>query len=137
MSTRSSIMVRNADGTVTGIYCHFDGYPSHNGRLLVDHYNEEQKVRELVSLGDMSYLAENINPDSSREHKFDGEKQEGVCLFYHRDRGEPWEDTAPKTDSEFGFLHYNEQAYNYLFDNGRWHVKGCGEKTWQELQEED
>ena len=35
MGTRSRIGIRNADDSVDSIYCHWDGYPDHNGRLLV------------------------------------------------------------------------------------------------------
>ena len=72
MSTRSNIGILNEDGTVDYIYCHFDGYLDHNGRILNEHYNTEEKVRELILLGDMRALVENI------EHS----------IFYHRDRGE-------------------------------------------------
>lgn len=60
MSTRSFIGRFNADGTVTGHYCHSDGYYSHNGRILNDHYNDPDKIGQLISLGMQSVLAENI-----------------------------------------------------------------------------
>ena len=72
MSTRSNIGILNQDGTVDYIYCHFDGYLDHNGTILNENYNTEEKVRELISLGDMSALAETI------EHS----------VFYNRDRKE-------------------------------------------------
>jgi len=34
MATRSRIAIENQDGTVTSIYCHFDGYLSGVGKLL-------------------------------------------------------------------------------------------------------
>ena len=33
-------------------------------------------------------MAEKIHPDPNLEHSFDGERQDDVCLFYTRDRGE-------------------------------------------------
>ena len=39
MSTRSTIAIENADGTVKKVYCHFDGYIKHNGQILAEHYS--------------------------------------------------------------------------------------------------
>jgi len=33
MPARSMIGIVNEDKTVTAIYCHFDGYPNHNGKV--------------------------------------------------------------------------------------------------------
>ena len=56
---------------VRKIYCHFDGYLTHNGALLLDHYNSPEKVKELIDVGDISVLAKNLNPDPTRKHGFD------------------------------------------------------------------
>ncbi len=56
MATRSLISIKNEDGTYDGVYCHFDGYPTGVGKTLKEHYNNEQIIRELISLGDMSCL---------------------------------------------------------------------------------
>jgi len=87
MGTRSFICKENQDGTYTTSYCHYDGYPDHNGKILVTYYNERQKVEELLSFGDMSVLAERVIPDSETIHTF-SESQKNVCVFYGRDRGE-------------------------------------------------
>ena len=34
MGTRSTIALEYADGTVEQVYCHWDGYVSHNGLIL-------------------------------------------------------------------------------------------------------
>ena len=44
MATRSFIGKLNKDDSITGIYCHFDGYPEHAGRILIDNYLTEQQV---------------------------------------------------------------------------------------------
>lgn len=51
MSTRSLIAIKQTDGTVKSIYCHWDGYVSHNGRLLIEHYATPEAVEELLALG--------------------------------------------------------------------------------------
>ena len=74
MATRSLIGIKLNDGITKVIYCHWDGYPEHNGQLLVDHYNSPSAIVELMELGDLSSLAETP----------------AKCSAYHRDRKEPW-----------------------------------------------
>jgi hypothetical protein len=56
MSTRSTIAIEFADGTVSQVYCHFDGYLSNNGKTLQEYYMDPFKVRALVDLGGFSSL---------------------------------------------------------------------------------
>ena len=86
MSTRSRIGKLNADGTVTSVYCHWDGYPSYNGFLLQQFYSKEEVVDELISHGNLSYLAQKIDPTGA--HSFDN-PEDDVCVYYGRDRKEP------------------------------------------------
>jgi hypothetical protein len=60
MATRSYIGKLNPDNTVSYIYCHYDGYLKHNGEVLNEHYTTEQKIDDLLSLGDISFLDEEI-----------------------------------------------------------------------------
>ena len=39
MGTRSLIGKQLKDGSILGVYCHYDGYPEYNGRMLRDKYN--------------------------------------------------------------------------------------------------
>ena len=59
MSTRSSIAIKTADG-IKSIYCHWDGYVDHNGRILKEHYQSPAKIAELIALGDLSSLRQEI-----------------------------------------------------------------------------
>lgn len=121
MGTRSSIGIQNEDGSVTAIYCHWDGYPSYNGRVLVDHYSDEAKVRELMALGDISSLDAEIGT----KHDFD-KAPKGECNAYGRDRGEK-DCEAKQFDSAklyYANFPYGEIEYAYLFKNGEWTVRG-------------
>ena len=40
MATRSRIAIEKENGTVESIYCHWDGYPENNGRILVENYTD-------------------------------------------------------------------------------------------------
>lgn len=89
MSTRSFIAKQIGDDEYLTIYCHSDGYLSYNGAMLIDHYNTEEKVDELLKLGDLSCLCQKLNPDPTKPHSFDyGERQKDVTVAYGRDRGE-------------------------------------------------
>lgn len=89
MSTRSYICIENEDKSITGIYCHSDGYLTYNGAMLLDHYSDREKVKELISLGDLSTLLPKLHPDKDKPHSFDYDnRQDDVCVFYGRDRGE-------------------------------------------------
>lgn len=130
MSTRSKIGILRKDNSVDYVYSHWDGYPEHNGVILIENYSNINKLNELIKNGDMSILAENIFPAPDKPHSFDvkEDRQEDVCLFYNRDRGEDWKHTNPRTsknldrfiqeckmsDSEFAYL-YDENNNEWLF----------------------
>lgn len=122
MSTRSRIAKENPDHTYISIYCHYDGYPEHVGKLLKEYYKDEKKVSELISLGDLSCLEKEINPDPTKKHNFDS-PQPAVCLYYHRDRGEEWEEVKPvesKTLDDLRVLGedtWAEYIYVYTLDH--------------------
>jgi len=86
MSTRSNIIVRLRNGQWHNVYCHSDGYPSHNGRILLESYNSQSKAERLVKHGDLSSLGPHC--DKPKGHSFDN-KIPGYCVYYGRDRGEP------------------------------------------------
>ena len=54
MGTRSLIGKQLKDGSILGVYCHYDGYPEYNGRMLRDHFDTAAKVDKLIDGGDMS-----------------------------------------------------------------------------------
>ena len=60
MATRSMIAIEKRVGVYDSCYCHFDGYPTHNGKILKENYNNEQLVVDLIAGGDMSALKENL-----------------------------------------------------------------------------
>jgi hypothetical protein len=78
MSTRSRIAIENQNGSVTSIYCHFDGYISGVGKTLKEYYTTQAKVEALIELGDISGLE--MTPAST--------------VAYHRDRGEDLHKTS-------------------------------------------
>jgi len=132
MVTNSTIAIQNIDGTVHQIYCHYDGYIEHNGRILKTYYNTAEKVKELIALGGMSSLAPNIV--GSDAHSFDTPDKD-VCVFYGRDRGES--DVAVRTylDIDTFRCQLYREEFDYLFIEAEstWYL--CGENG--ELQSFD
>lgn len=84
MATRSFIGYCE-DNKIVGVYCHYDGSISHNGKILCQYYNDINKIKELVKLGSLSCLEKNIYP--TEEHSFN-KPQDNVTIAYHRDRGD-------------------------------------------------
>lgn len=134
MSTNAFIGIRE-NGSITYIYNHSDGYLEYLGKMLIEHYNSEEKAKALVALGDVSVVKEKLAPAEGTVHGFDYDKrQEGVSVFYGRDRGEDWESIKPITIQNTVFDEHT--YYNYLYDveQGRWLVSKNG-KTFQGLKE--
>ena len=73
MSTRSTIALEFADGSVSQVYCHFDGYLDNNGALLSQNYMDPFVVRELIDLGDFSSLRESVEETRSSAYSERGE----------------------------------------------------------------
>lgn len=115
MATRSHIGRLNLDGTVDFIYCHFDGYPNCNGRILIEHYTTIDKVNQLLELGGLSCLGAEIG----EKQDFDAPKlSRDWCLAYGRDRGK--KDIDKQTTTLSKFIENNDVDYAYMFDGDYW-----------------
>lgn len=115
MATRSTIAIRIDRTTIQSIYCHWDGYPNHNGKILLEHYTDPKKIQKLIALGNLSTLAKNIGT----KHEFErGALDE--CTAYGRDREQPgqepmthdsikeWKEVRQNWGCEYGYLYYPE-----------------------------
>ena len=72
MGTRSNIIYEEPTGEVLSMYCHYDGYPSHNGRILFDQYNSAEKVKALVEVGYAKVLdKEGVGVDPERPNEME------------------------------------------------------------------
>lgn len=117
MATRSLIGVENADGTVTSIYCHSDGYLRGVGKTLTTHYTDPAKIAALIALGDLSSLG----PEIGQKHDFNNPRPGYEwCRAYGRDRGEEDVDAViSKNREEFRSRDMGGE-YFYLWSNGQW-----------------
>lgn len=115
MATRSTIAMKTDTG-YSYIYCHYDGYTEHNGRILLDHYTSEGKIQALIALGSLSYLAENVCHLPDQAHSW-ASPAPGVCVAYHRDRG----DNLCVSDVQY-LDEIDAEEYNYVWENGSWRL---------------
>jgi hypothetical protein len=98
-----------ADGTVQQIYCHWDGYLEHNGKILFNHYVDPYKTRELIDMGDISSLCNTIE-----------ETKQGA---YHFWRGEELR-VAKFNDFQDYLAHHQYEEYEYILrKDGHWYVQ--------------
>ena len=128
MSTNSRVAIQLKNRKIKSIYVHWDGYLSGVGQDLLDFYNTEEKVNELLELGNLSILGTSIGEKVDFD-KFDS-RENKQCLAYGRDRGDEESEAKKHLDSE------NEQEYNYLFKNGVWLFRKWDKKIYKELTKE-
>ena len=122
MGTRSAIGYKTAEGKVRAKYSHYDGYVAGVGKTLIEHYQAARKIAQMVELGDQSFLAEEIFP-KGKSHSFET-PEEGVTVFYGRDRGEEGVE-AKEFDTVQEFVEYYTGAgceYFYLHTAAGWIV---------------
>lgn len=120
MGTRSRIGIEYPDGIIESVYCHWDGYPDHNGKILQESYTTIEKVLELLAQGDMSSLGANIG----MKHSFDARPDDDTCTFYKRDRGESDVDSIKhlNLDEYMKYLERSDAEYVYLYRLQAWWV---------------
>ena len=108
MATRSRIAIENQDGSVTSVYCHWDGHIETNGVILNNNYNTKDKVEALIELGNLSSLDKTLE----------------TTVAYARDRGEDFNQTPFSNVEklfEDGFGDIVEYVYCFTKD-GIWLV---------------
>ena len=107
MGTRSRVGVMHGD-VVKSVYCHYDGYLEHTGKVLLKHY-DSAKANDLVSRGDNSGVQPTIEE-----------------MNFYSDRGETDVDWAVASTFE-EFLEQVESCggeYYYIIKDGVWYA-GC------------
>ena len=143
MGTRSLIAVVHGNNYKT-VYCHWDGYLSHNGRILQEHY-DSPKANNLVALGNISSLQPNIG-EKHPFSKFDTdipakefeEKYGNMTTFYGRDRDEKGQEFVTHTSKESLIEHFNDSwcEFAYIMQDGVWYVMFQGDDNFYLLSEE-
>lgn len=130
MATRSTIGYRTPEGRIVAVYCHWDGYVEHNGKILAESYTNSAKIAELVGLGSISSLKAEVgeaHPFSQFESSIAGTEYDALygnmTTFYTRDRGEDLDIRIYNDAKEFVA---NGEEYNYLWNGTEWLVNDHG-----------
>lgn len=119
MATRSYIVIKLTDAEkqkyntkedYMGVYCHYDGYKSYNGRVLMQNYNTRAKAKDLIRRGYMSSLK-----PTTKETTFycrDWKRKKQIDFF---------------SNMQFEFTD-TMVAFVYLFINNQWHYARTNRK---------
>ena len=104
MGTRSLIGVENDDGTISNVYCHWDGYVDGVGRTLLIKWCSRESVDALLSLGDLSSQGDDLLATEA----------------FHRDKGEDLRPPSLAFDREqfLSDASHSGAQYCYLIDRG-------------------
>ncbi len=107
MSTRWQIAAKLGDGRFGCIYVHCDGYPEYALALLNAHYTEQQKIDNLIALGDCLGVSTEL------------EKCDTFLAG-----GDDWEDVQPTFgDDALAVVkkhQHGDEQYLYIWDGSNW-----------------
>ena len=115
MSTRGHIIKKESDGTYRKIYVGHDSYPAGVGFDLLSCYQNDEKIGELMDLGNISSLGETIEK----------------CSAFGRDRGEAGEEAEIFLDDKHIFDY--QECYTYLWDGEQWFIYNSEKPNCKEL----
>ncbi len=129
MATRSLICIKKED-VYEVVYCHWDGYPKHNGAILKTFYRDPNKIQQLIDLGDISSLGSEIG----EKHDFE-DTSKNWTTFYGRDRDDANTDVNAMIIYDIADLkelaYSRSTEYVYIFENGNWKCYGY---EWNEIK---
>ena len=112
MGTRSRIGKQLADGSILSVYCHYDGYPEYNGRVLREYFSSADKVSELIDGGNMSCTWTNAG--------WGNETLSESGPLHYTSRGESLESNAPRLDKDMEEFFSEGEEYSYVFTSSGW-----------------
>ena len=123
MATRARLGYVLSDDSIVSVYHHWDGYPEWLGVTLKEHYNTDEKVRELIDGGDMS--------SCYSDNEYDNEKQDWVkrdpSPYYYSERGEDCPPRHSQTLTELAEIDCGEE-FVYLWFMGEWNCYAVDRK---------
>ncbi|QPX48138.1 hypothetical protein PQC13_gp173 [Synechococcus phage S-SRM01] len=139
MATRGRIGIELKDGSVLSVYTHWDSYPEHNGKILVQHYQNREDVQELIDGGGISSLRtrgtwdhSSALRDENGEYISDAagylkyENDREPQPLYYTERGEEL-DIQHTSFDEFVSGKLGGEEYAYIYDlNGNWKAYKTG-----------
>ena len=101
-NTRSKCKSITIEKPYIGIFCHFDGYPSGVGNVLLEKFNDYDSILNLIAGGDCS----SICCDS--------------VIHYANRIGEKWNYVKPLQGDTANRCVIDYPEYVYIFEDGSW-----------------
>jgi hypothetical protein len=96
--------------------------------ILRENYTSLELAAKLLSVGDASSIDKKLEPEG--EHNFMN-PEDGVCVFYHRDRGDDWYSCCSVCYNKRELFRQPAFEYIYIFEDGQWNVyKRNGEQIY-------
>lgn len=121
MSTHAFIAKKIGTDKYKAIYCQFDGYLSHVGKMLAEHYDTTEKVDALLSLGGIQSLGEQIGP---APEGLENREDEKYTVAFKRDLDDDFWNTEEMTLDEL-LNNGIDECYVYIFGGDeRWIYSG-------------
>ena len=120
MGTRSIIGMFDGN-TVKSVYCHWDGYPENNGKILISSYQTKEKVEKLIDCGSMSSLGSSIEDTKFYNDPNDGSPKFFTAVTVYT----KMYDEVP--DRKTILLDIHTEEFVYMFD--------CRDNMWYMLKE--
>ena len=127
MATRSTVAIENNDGTVSQVYCHWDGYLEGVGKTLLEHYNTREAVEKLLASGSISSLGEYVSDDEKSFDKKHDDEDDYTVYYTYRGEDPVIEEFESLSDyeenhqyEEFEYIFTQDNVWSVFF-NGDWH----------------
>ncbi len=110
MSTASIIAAKMNNGKIGIILCNYDGYVAGVGAILFNHYQDQDTIENLINLGNLSSIDQNIDK----------------VVAYGRDRGEMGQQAIFSNNYSLALRKLGKrfQEYDYFWDGQEWLVNG-------------
>ena len=129
MSTHCYIAKQIGSNSYRTIFCKLDGYLEVNGSILAQYYTEDEKVDQLLELGDLWSLGCRLHPDPDKPHTY-WSRQRDVTFAFNRDLGEKDTEAQIMTLQELDNADdYAEYAFVFNEDK-RWQYFRIGESQY-------
>ena len=130
MPTSSIIGLEEPDGTIMSIFCRDDGDLPKTGAMLLAHYLEESKIRELLDLGDIVFLGKNLAPPKYHPNYF-----ADSVRAYARDNNTNPGVVAAEFTNHRSLILIHEYAYLWVVVEQRWVFNDELDPGWYPLAE--
>lgn len=108
MGTRANICIKMHDERVIQTKVNWDGYLSHVGKILLEHYRETDKVYDLINGGEIRYLDQTDNGDIEVEY-YDDDSQFPIETKLYADEYYNYIFDVMTKKWEVQFVHYDEE----------------------------